>query len=131
VLDRSGLAGKAAALDRGDDVILAAAIGDVERLVDHQSKRRPREIDFLLAPVDGDLARSGLQPDAGDRVLAAAGRVGAALLVELLLAEGRFCGGRRERFGRSFRFRLGSRRRGSGLGRAERGRKGSRDCRPF
>ena len=85
--DRAGLAGKPAALDRRDDVILAAALGDVEHLVDDQPKRRPGEIDFLVAAVDDDLAGAGLQPDPGDRVLAAAGGVGAALLVELLLAK--------------------------------------------
>ena len=65
------------------------ALGDVERLVDHQAQRRTGEIDFLVAAVDGDLAGAGLQPDAGDRVLAAAGGVGAALRVELLLAQRR------------------------------------------
>src|SRR5688500_2573714 len=76
VADRAGLAGKAAALDRRDHVILAAALGDVEDLVDDQSKRRPGEIDFLVAAVDDDLAGAGLQPDPGDRVLAAAGGIG-------------------------------------------------------
>ena len=62
MLDRAGLAGKAAADDGGDDVILLAAVGDVERLVDDQAQRRAREIDFLLTAVDDDLARAGLQP---------------------------------------------------------------------
>ena len=89
VLDRAGLARQAAALDGGDDVILAVAVGDVERLVDDQAQRRASEIDFLVAAVDDDLARARLQPDARDGVLAAAGRIGAALLVELLLAKQR------------------------------------------
>ena len=38
----------------------------------------------MLAVVDGDLACAGLDPDAGDRVLALAGGIGAALGVELL-----------------------------------------------
>src|SRR6185503_548744 len=79
VLDRAGLARQAATLDGGDHVVLAFALGDLERLVDHQPQRRPREVDFLLAAVDHDLAAAGLEPDAGDRVLAAAGGVGAAL----------------------------------------------------
>src|SRR5438128_1971581 len=69
------------------DVILVTTISDIEGLVDDQSKRRTREIDFLLPPVDDDLARARLQPDARDRILAAAGRIGTTVLVELLLAE--------------------------------------------
>src|SRR5690606_39548154 len=42
---------------------------------------------FLVATVDGDLAGARLEPHAGDGVLAAAGRVGAALRVELLFAQ--------------------------------------------
>src|SRR3954451_431857 len=87
VAHRAGLAGEAAALDGRDHVILAAALGDVEHLVDDQAQGRPGEIDRLVAPVDDDLAGAGLQPHAGDGVLAAAGGVGAALLVELLLAK--------------------------------------------
>src|SRR3546814_12140903 len=56
-----------------------------------------REIDRLVAAVDDDLAGAGLQPHAGDRVLAAAGRIGAALLVELLLAQRSLGRGRLER----------------------------------
>ena len=89
VLDRTGLAGKAAADNRGFDVILAVTLGNAERLVDDQAKRRASEIDFLLAAVDDDLARARLQPDARDGVLAAAGRISAAMLVELLLAKHR------------------------------------------
>src|SRR3546814_5592805 len=55
VLDRAGLAGEAAAADRRDDVILAAALGDVEQLVDDEAQRRAREIDRLVAAVDDDL----------------------------------------------------------------------------
>src|SRR3546814_18060849 len=46
-------------------------------------------MDCLFAAVDGDLARAGLDPHAGDGVLAAAGRISAALLVDDLLAERR------------------------------------------
>src|SRR6478609_5431303 len=87
VLDRTGLAREAAAGDGAHDVVLAYAIGDPERLVDDQAQRRTREEHFLVAAVDGDLAGAGLEPDAGDRVLAAAGGVGAALRVELLLTQ--------------------------------------------
>ena len=89
MLDRAGLARKATALDGADDVILANAIGYAEGLVDDEAQGRTREVDFLVAAVDGDLAGAGLHPDAGDRVLAATGCVGAAVLVELLLAQRR------------------------------------------
>jgi hypothetical protein len=71
------------------------ALGDAERLVDDETQRRTREIDFLVAAVDRDLARARLDPDAGDGVLAAAGRIGAAEAVEDLLAQrrGRTTGG--------------------------------------
>jgi hypothetical protein len=88
VLDRAGLARKAAALDGGDDVVLAFATGNLERLVDDETQRRAREIDFLVAAIDGDLAAAGLDPDAGDRVLAATGGIGAALRVDFLSRSG-------------------------------------------
>jgi hypothetical protein len=40
--------------------ILAGAIGNAERLVDDETQRRTREIDFLIAAVDRDLACAGL-----------------------------------------------------------------------
>src|SRR4051812_27034729 len=89
VTDRASLAGQAAALDRRLDIILAAPVGDVEHLIDDQAKCRAGEIDFLLSAVDHDLARTRLEPDACDRVLAPAGCVSAAMLVELLLAKHR------------------------------------------
>src|SRR3546814_21045204 len=49
VLDRAGLAGEAAAADRRADVIMAAALGDVEHLVDDEAQRPAREIDRLVA----------------------------------------------------------------------------------
>src|SRR3546814_1511743 len=75
VLDRAGLAGKAAAGDGAIDVILLAPVGHVERLVDDQTKRRAGEIDRLIAAVHLDLAGAGLQPDASDGILAAAGGI--------------------------------------------------------
>ena len=101
MLDRPGLARQPAALDGSDHVVLALAAGDLERLVDDQAQRRPREVDFLLATVDHDLAAAGLEPHACDRVLAAAGRVSAALRVEFLLAQHRR--GRRRSGDGSFR----------------------------
>src|SRR5690606_16601158 len=89
VLHGAGLAREPAALDGGDHVVLALATRHLERLVDHQAQRRTREIDFLLTAVDHDLAAAGLEPDAGDRVLAAAGGVGTALRIDLLFAEHR------------------------------------------
>src|SRR5687768_9450317 len=49
VQHRSGLARQSAALDGGDDVILAGAVGQAERLVDDQAQRRTGEIDLLIA----------------------------------------------------------------------------------
>src|SRR3954466_11161787 len=66
VAGRARLAGKAAAGNGRDHVILALAVGDVEHLVDDQAQGRPGEIDFLVAAVDDDLAGAGLQPDPGD-----------------------------------------------------------------
>src|ERR671912_44630 len=103
VLHRTGLARKAATLHGGDDVVLTIAVGNVERLVDDEAQRGTGEVDALVAAVDLDLARARLQPDSRNGILAAAGRIGAGELVELLLAKRRLD--------------LGRRRRSSGLGR--------------
>ncbi|MBS1240123.1 MAG: hypothetical protein H6R45_829 [Proteobacteria bacterium] len=87
MLDRTGLARKPAALDRGDDIVLAFTLRNRERLVDDEAQRRAREIGFLVAAIDDDLAGAGLEPDAGNGILAAAGRIGAAERVHLLLAQ--------------------------------------------
>src|SRR5207245_9209273 len=84
VTDRTGLAGKAAAGDCASHVILAGTGGRDQRLLDHHAQHRTGEVDLDLAGVDDDLAGAGLDPDAGDRVLALAGGIGAALLVDLL-----------------------------------------------
>src|SRR5262249_8612837 len=113
VLDRAGLARKPAADDGRDHVIGSAAIGNVERLGDDQAEGRTGGIGLLLAPVDLDPARAGLQPYARDGVLAAPGRISAAVLVELLLAQrSRFDRRGRRRSGRLFRRSLGG---GGGL----------------
>src|SRR5690606_15197025 len=85
--DRAGLAREPAALDRGDDIVGAFAVGDEERLVNDQAQRRTREVNFLLAAVDGDLTAAWLEPYARNRVLAAASGVGATLRVDFLLAQ--------------------------------------------
>ena len=64
-------------------VLVLAGRGDDRLLQDHLEHRAGEEQVEVLA-VDGDLARAGLHPDAGNGVLALAGGVGAALLVELL-----------------------------------------------
>ena len=81
VLDRAGLAGETAALDGGHHVELAGDAGDGEGLADHHLEHRAGEVDVHLLAVDDDLAVARLDPDAGDRVLALAGRVGAAEVV--------------------------------------------------
>src|SRR4029079_3165748 len=58
----SGLAGKAAAGDRAGDVILPAAIGRDQRLLDQHAQHGPREEHFHRFGVDEDLARAGLYP---------------------------------------------------------------------
>ena len=78
VAHRAGLSGQAAARNPADHVVLAIAVGDRERLADQHAQHRTGEIDLELAVVDHDLAGAALEPDAGDRVLALAGRVGAA-----------------------------------------------------
>ena len=85
---RAGLAGQAAADDGGDDVELAVAVGRDDRLLEDHLQHRTREIGREFLVVDDDLAGARLDPDAGDGVLALAGGIGAALLVELLHMDG-------------------------------------------
>src|SRR3569623_1328692 len=82
--DRTGLAAETAAGDGGDDVVLVLAGGGHDRLLQDHLQNRTGEEQVEVLAVDGDLARAGLPPDAGDGVLALAGGIGAALLVELL-----------------------------------------------
>src|ERR1044071_5322371 len=84
VAHRAGLTRKPAARDRAGHVVLAGAVGGDDRLLDQHAQHRTGEIGLDHARVDDDLARAGLDPDARHRVLALAGGVGAALLVELL-----------------------------------------------
>src|SRR5690606_38306925 len=87
VLHSAGLAREPAAFDGGDHIVLTLAARYLERLVDHQTQRRTREIDFLLTAIDDDLAAARLEPDASHRVLAAAGGVSTALRIDFLLAQ--------------------------------------------
>src|SRR6185295_4792358 len=81
---RARLPRQTTAGDGADHIILAGAGGCDQWLLDHHAQHRTGKVDLDLAGVDRDLAGAGLDPDAGDRVLALAGGVGAALLVDLL-----------------------------------------------
>src|SRR5579872_6294885 len=89
VPDRTGLARKAAAGHRAPHVELAEPVGDDKRLADQHAQNGPGEIDRAVPPIDLDIAVAGFDPDAGDGVLALAGRVGAAERVALRLDVGR------------------------------------------
>src|SRR5690606_17574045 len=80
---RASLAGQPAAGNLNVHVVLAVAVGRHDRLLQHHLQHRPREIGRKFLVVDGDLAGAWAQPDARYSVLALAGRVGAAMLVEL------------------------------------------------
>src|SRR5947209_16253765 len=82
---RPGLARQPAALDRTPDVELTEPVGDDKGLADHHAQHRAGEIDGAIAAVDLDLAVPRLDPDAGNRILALAGGIGAAELVALRL----------------------------------------------
>ena len=75
----TGLAGKTAAGNRGVDVELAVTGSSDDRLAQDHLQNRTGEVVAEFLAVDGDLAGARLDPDAGDGVLALAGRVGAAL----------------------------------------------------
>src|SRR5271165_833537 len=72
---RTGLTGQPAALDRAPNIELTEPVGSHERLVDQHAQHRPCEIDRAFAAVDVDFAVAGLDPHAGDRVLALAGGI--------------------------------------------------------
>src|SRR6267378_6447362 len=97
VAHRAGLTGQSAARHPADDVVLAVAIGQNQRLRNHHAQYRSGKENFDLPVVDGDFAGAALDPDAGDGVLAFAGGVGATEIVELLDIFGGFRGGRLER----------------------------------
>ncbi|MCY1243711.1 hypothetical protein D9M72_567370 [compost metagenome] len=86
--DGAGLTRQARTFDGADDVVLRGAVRNGQRLGDHHAQHGTSEVNFLVLAVDGDLAGARLDPNASDRVLALAGRVGAALGVQLLLVNG-------------------------------------------
>ena len=75
---------KAAAGNGCHDVILGFAFDEFQRLVDHELKHRACKIGAHFLAVDDDAARARLDPDARNRVLALAGRIGAAMGVKFL-----------------------------------------------
>src|SRR5215213_5921564 len=84
VTDCAGLAGETATVNVDGDVVLAFALGDLERLSEDHAQHGTGEVDLGRTTVDHDLAGAGLDPHAGNRVLALAGGIGAAERVELL-----------------------------------------------
>ena len=85
-----GLAASRVAPEQRSRVIfwgVIGAVGELQRLGDHHPQHRAGEVDLLVAAVDRDLALAGLDPDAGDGVLPLAGRVCAALGVNLALVD--------------------------------------------
>src|SRR3954464_1272245 len=84
VTHRPRLAGEPAAGDRDGEIVLPMALRDCERLLQDHAQHGPGKIDLDGLRVDDDLARTRPDPDAGDRVLALARGISAALLVELL-----------------------------------------------
>ena len=89
MLHGASLARQATTLDGGDHVVLTFTLGHLERLVQHQTQGRTGEVHFLVTAIDSDLAGAGLDPHAGNGVLAAAGGVGTALRVDFLFAQRR------------------------------------------
>ena len=87
MLHGTGLTRQPAAAHGGNHVKLTAAVSDREGLVDHQTQRRTREIGFLILAIDDDLAGTGLDPYAGNGILAAAGGVGTALRIDFTVAQ--------------------------------------------
>ncbi|EGE55629.1 hypothetical protein RHECNPAF_890041 [Rhizobium etli CNPAF512] len=79
----TGLAGEAAAGNGCDDVELAVTGSRDDRLAQDHLQHRAGEIVREFLAVDDDLAGARLDPDAGDGVLALAGRVGAAERIDL------------------------------------------------
>eukprot|EP00919_Chromeraceae_sp_WS-2016_P016640 GHVR01039774.1.p1 GENE.GHVR01039774.1~~GHVR01039774.1.p1 ORF type:complete len:227 (+),score=37.06 GHVR01039774.1:130-810(+) len=84
VANGTGLTAETAAGNRDDNVVLVGAFGRHDRLLDDQLQHWTGKIGCKLTAIDRDLALAGLDPDAGNRVLALAGCIGTALRVELL-----------------------------------------------
>ena len=73
--DSAGLAGNTAAGHVGDDVELTGGAGNAEGLVDDELQGLETEVLIDGTAVDGDLAAAGVQTNAGDGLLSAAGAV--------------------------------------------------------
>ena len=73
--DRAGLAGDTAACNVGDDVELTGGTGNAEGLVHDELQGLETEVLIDGTAVDGDLAGAGVNADAGDGLLSAAGAV--------------------------------------------------------
>src|SRR5436190_13206263 len=73
VAERAGLAGDAAAVDAGADVVGGVGARQGERRGGERLQRPPREILLDGLAVHGDGARAGDEDDSGDRGLALAG----------------------------------------------------------
>src|SRR5207302_10594022 len=81
-----------ATIDSDHDIELAVAIGGDQRLAQDHAQHGTGEIDRLVTAIDGDLAGARLDPDARNRFLAAAGGIGAALGVALVVGLGGIVG---------------------------------------
>ena len=75
VTDSAGLAGDTAACNVGDDVELTGSTGNAEGLVDDELQSLETEVIIDGTAVDGDLAGAGINADASDGLLSAAGAV--------------------------------------------------------
>src|SRR5690606_36288912 len=80
------LTGEAAAAHRAPDVVLVRPVGRGERSQQDLPEVGAREIVLAVPTVHGDPAAAGLDPDAGDGVLASAGAIGTTLGIDLRLA---------------------------------------------
>jgi len=84
VADSASLTGETTAGDRCNNIILAVAIGQHDRLTQDHLQNRASEILGEVLAVNGDLAGARFDPDASNRILTFAGCVGAALCVQFL-----------------------------------------------
>ena len=73
--DSAGLTGDTAACNVGDDVELTGGAGNAEGLVDDELQGLETEVIVDGTAVDGDLTAAGIQANASDGLLSAAGAV--------------------------------------------------------
>src|SRR5215210_2316617 len=83
----ASLARETAAAHGANDIELPLALGCDQGLLQDHLQHRTGEISDVVLAVHRDPAGTLLDPDARDRVLASASRVGAALGIELLLID--------------------------------------------